>query len=677
MKYEDLFYRNFSIFTRQEQEKIREGRILIVGCGGIGGTVAVILARSGVEHFTLVEFDQYELSNMNRQIGCFAETIGRNKAEVIRALILRINPQANVKIYPQMLTHSQIASLMRDVDLVFPAADDLAFSVFLFRDARRLGKPALLVLPSGTWANVSLIPPFGPTVEDLQGVPRLETYEELREVLEVRRYKLGTYFYIPLASWRPDYYRRFLECLMCIECMPSSPTPALAKVPKKEADIAMAIIHQKVCGGVRPTQICPIVWFSSSLGALEILKWLSGKWPPIAAPRYWYVTSGQIKINRLNWPSLQTLLVWQRLAMWKLFQTWFGPGLEWMQKVWWKLYDRWVTGKQKRQRIRSSAGVESSPSPDYQERFQRNYGIFEEAEQEKIRRTKVLVVGCTGSGETISIILARCGVENFVLVDEDSYQASDMNRQPGCFTETIGANKGETVAKEIKGINPQAKVEVITTWPLPNAFDDLVQKADLVIPAHDDLPYSLMVFRSARRLGKTAILCLPSGAMGWVSVFPPRGKTVEDALGVPKLDYENLQAVVKSPEYQCAQYNFITRGNWRMDWFFDYFKGQRPLALICSVEWLAASLAALEALKVASEKWKPVAAPRCWYISKARVRLGRFSRFVYWHRKLGWMIFSSRLGKILHRPAVWFWHAFFSYLGAGRKNQNSGSRPKD
>ncbi len=638
--YEDLFYRNYSIFTREEQEKIRQGRILIVGCGGIGGTVAVILARSGVEHFTLVEFDQYDLSNMNRQIGCFAETIGRNKAEVIRDLILRINPRAEVKVYPEMLTHSQIASLMADADLVFPAADDLAFSFFIFRDARRLGKPGLLVLPSGTWANVGLLLPTGPTVEDLEGVPQLDTYEELRRVLEVWRYKLWTYFYIPVANWRPDYYRRFLE------------------------------------DGWRPTQICPIVWIASSLGALEVLKWLSGKWPSVAAPRYWYITSRHIQINRMNGPSLQTLLVWQRLMMWKLFQTWFSPGLGWMQKIWWKLYDWWETGRQEKRRIRSSAGVESSPSPDYKERFARNYGIFEEAEQEKIRRTRVLIVGCTGSGETISVILARSGVENFILVDAARYQPSDMNRQPGCFTDTIGSKKGDTVARAIKGINPQATVEVIHEWPVPSALDDFVQRVDLVIPANEDLPYSLMVFRSARKMGKTAILCLPSGAMGWVSVFTPESQTVEDALGVPKLEYEDLQEVVRSPEFQCAEYNFITQGNWRVDWFFDYFKGRRPLALIGSVEWLAASLAALEALKIASAKWKPVVSPRCWYISKARVRRGRFSRFVCWHRKLGWMIFSSRLGKILHRPAVWFWHAFFSHLGSGKKNQNSGSRPQ-
>lgn len=643
MNYEDLFYRNFSIFTREEQEKIRCGRVLIVGCGGVGGTVAVILARSGVEHFTLVEFDQYDMSNMNRQIGCFFETIGRNKAKVIRELILRINPQADVKVYSEMLTHSQIASLMPDVDLVFPAADDLAFSVFLFRDARRLGKPALLVLPSGTWANVSLIPPSGPFLEDLQGIPKLNTYEELRQMLEVRRYKLGTYFYIPLANWRPDYYRRFLQ------------------------------------EGLRPTQICPIVWVSSSLGALEILKWLSGKWPPVAAPRYWHITASQIQVNRMNWPSLQTLLVWQRLLMWKLFQTWFGPALEWMQGIWWELYDRWITIRQKRQRLRSSVGVETSPEPIYRELFERNYGIFEDAEQEKIRRTKVLIVGCTGSGEAVSIILARCGVENFVLVDEASYQPSDMNRQPCCFVDTIGCKKGETAVREIKGINPKAKVEVVTSMPLPHAFDDLVRQADVVIPAIDDLPYSLMVFRSARSLRKPAILCLPAGAMGWVSVFTPESKTVEDVLGVPKLDYGNLRAVLQSPEYRCAQYNFITRGDWRMDWFFDYFKGQRPLALICSVEWMAASLAALEALKVVSRKWKPMVAPRCWYISKARVRQGRFSRFVCWHRKLGWMIFSSssRVGRILHRPAIWFWRAFFAYLRSREKNRSSeGKRSK-
>ncbi len=306
MDYEELFQRNYGIFSRDEQQRIREAGILIVGCGGIGGLVAIILARSGVGRFVLVEFDAYEPSNMNRQIACFVDTIGRNKAQVIKEHILQINPQADVEAHESLLNHSQIAKLMPQVDLVFPAADDFAFSIFVFRDARRLGKTALMVVPSGTWANVSIIPPDRPSPEDIEGLPKLSTYEDLRETLRMRKYRFGTYFYIPVADWRIDYYRGFIERRLS------------------------------------PTQICPTVWLSSSLGALEALKFFSGKWRPVASPRYWNITREKIRINRVNVPSLQTLLVWQRRFMWWVFQTRFGPLQERLQELWWRLYYQWV-----------------------------------------------------------------------------------------------------------------------------------------------------------------------------------------------------------------------------------------------------------------------------------------------------------------------------------------------
>jgi molybdopterin/thiamine biosynthesis adenylyltransferase len=311
MEYEELFKRNYGIFSRDEQERIRQGSILIVGCGGIGGTVAIMLARSGVSRFVLTEFDTYEPTNMNRQINCFVDTIYRNKAEVIKEDILRINPEAEVEAYEE-LTHSEIAEMIPRVDLVFPAADNLAFSIFIFRDARRLGKTALMVFPSGTWANVSIIPPDKPSPEDIEGVPKLTSYEELRDTLEIRKYRFGLYFYVPVADWRIDYFRGFVE------------------------------------EGFQPTQICPTIWICSSLGALEALKFFSGKWKPVASPRYWYITKEKIRVNRINRPSLQTFLVWQRKFMWWVFQTRFGPFQEGLQRAWWGLYYPWVKRREER-----------------------------------------------------------------------------------------------------------------------------------------------------------------------------------------------------------------------------------------------------------------------------------------------------------------------------------------
>lgn len=259
--------------------------MLIVGCGGIGGTVAIVLARSGIEKFILVEFDTYDTTNLNRQISCFADTLGRNKAEVIGEDILRINPNAEVEIYPRLLDHGEIAQLIPKVDIVFPAADDFAFSILVFREAKRQGKPALFVVPSGTWANVSIIMPEGPTIERVEGIPALKTYEELRQMFQTRKYKLGTYYYTFLADWRIDYYRRFLD------------------------------------DDLPPTQLCPVVWICSSIGAFEVIKLVSGRWKCVCAPRFWHITQGKIKVMSINGISIHTLLLWQRRLHWMLFQT--------------------------------------------------------------------------------------------------------------------------------------------------------------------------------------------------------------------------------------------------------------------------------------------------------------------------------------------------------------------
>ena len=68
MSYDALFSRNQGILMPDKQEKLRNAHLLIVGCGGVGGAVALSLARTGVGKFTLVEFATYSPSNITRQL---------------------------------------------------------------------------------------------------------------------------------------------------------------------------------------------------------------------------------------------------------------------------------------------------------------------------------------------------------------------------------------------------------------------------------------------------------------------------------------------------------------------------------------------------------------------------------------------------------------------------------
>ena len=307
---------------------------------------------------------------------------------------------------------------------------------------------------------------------------------------------------------------------------------------------------------------------------------------------------------------------------------------------------------------------------DYEIIFQRNYGIFDKDDQERIKRTRVLIVGDSGVGETIAIILARSGVERLSIAGEDYYEPADMNRQTCCFSDTIGRKKVDVIRETILSINPRADIRT-HRLPSDTDLDSLVTEADVVIPAVDDFPYSIQLFRAARRHAKPAVLCLPSGSMGYVSVFPEEGPTLEDMLGVPVLDYDEMHELIHTREYRCGQYNLITAGDWRVDWFWEYFKGERPLALICPVEWMLTSLAAMETLKIASQKWPPMEAPRCWYARNGKISDSRFSWFLRWHRKLGWQIFGSETGKRLHKVGLWFWRPFFRYLKGRQEKQES------
>jgi molybdopterin/thiamine biosynthesis adenylyltransferase len=297
----------------------------------------------------------------------------------------------------------------------------------------------------------------------------------------------------------------------------------------------------------------------------------------------------------------------------------------------------------------------------YQTLFRRNYGIFSDDEQSRIRQNRVVIIGDSGTGETISTILSRSGFEEFIVAGQDNYVPSDMNRQIGCFIDTVGKNKAAHIKDTILSINPQAKVTIFPHLPEEEVLDQLIAQGDIIIPAVDDLAYSVLIFRAARRLGKSAILCLPSGSMGWVSVFRNNTPTLEEMLGIPVLNYKGLRDVMHTVEYQCAQYNYITSGDWRVEWFFEYFKGNRPLALICPAEWMLASLAALEALKVATGKWAPMEAPRCWYLRKGKVSAARFSIFLRYHRKVGWLIFRPGEGWRLHKLTHRLWKRFFDY----------------
>ena len=124
--YEDLFQRNIGVFTAEEQERIRGLVVAIAGAGGLGGPVAYNLARLGVGEIRLADPEVFEPSNTNRQWGCYADTIGVNKAEAVAVELRRINPTLVAKAWPCALGEDNVSAFLDGASFVVDGIDFFA-----------------------------------------------------------------------------------------------------------------------------------------------------------------------------------------------------------------------------------------------------------------------------------------------------------------------------------------------------------------------------------------------------------------------------------------------------------------------------------------------------------------------------------------------------------------------
>ncbi len=159
--YKERIDRNLGVVTEAEQERLRTARVAIAGNGGVGGAYAVTLARMGVGNFNLADFDVFEAANFNRQHGAAISTLGRSKTEVLRDLILDINPDAVVTLFSEGVTPASVDSFLDGVNVVMDGLD------FYALPARRLMFPAaeqrrIHIVTSGPIGLTTTLHVFGP-----------------------------------------------------------------------------------------------------------------------------------------------------------------------------------------------------------------------------------------------------------------------------------------------------------------------------------------------------------------------------------------------------------------------------------------------------------------------------------------------------------------------------------
>lgn len=127
----DRLHRITLLLGKDAVKKLEKSTVMVVGCGAVGSFAIEALARSGVGHIIVIDFDKVEESNINRQLFALESTIGKSKVEVAKTRILDINP--DIQLDALDLFFDDKADLNIKPDFVIDAIDSVQSKIALYK----------------------------------------------------------------------------------------------------------------------------------------------------------------------------------------------------------------------------------------------------------------------------------------------------------------------------------------------------------------------------------------------------------------------------------------------------------------------------------------------------------------------------------------------------------------
>lgn len=166
--YENAFSRNIGWVTEDEQQILRGKKIAIAGAGGVGGVHLLTLARLGIGHFHISDFDDFEVHNFNRQSGAFMSTLGEQKVDVMERMTRDINPEVQIQSFPEGIFEHNVDEFLEGVDLYVDALDFFALEArkTVFRKCNEKNIPVITAAPLGMGAAFLCFMPGKMTYEE-------------------------------------------------------------------------------------------------------------------------------------------------------------------------------------------------------------------------------------------------------------------------------------------------------------------------------------------------------------------------------------------------------------------------------------------------------------------------------------------------------------------------------
>lgn len=156
---EGRYCRNVPALSEAECQLLRQKRVLVVGCGGLGGHIIDQLARIGIGHLRVVDGDVFEETNLNRQLLSCVSRLGHSKAKTAAEHVARVNPDSKAEAVEVFLDAANVSELLKGCDLVMDALDNIPGRKILAAACAETGIPYVYGGISGWVAQAAVSMP--------------------------------------------------------------------------------------------------------------------------------------------------------------------------------------------------------------------------------------------------------------------------------------------------------------------------------------------------------------------------------------------------------------------------------------------------------------------------------------------------------------------------------------
>lgn len=152
-----MFERTLEIIDKNILDKLHNIKVLLVGLGGVGGTAFESLIRLGVTNITIIDYDLFDITNLNRQILSTTKNLGQDKCSIAKTRGLEINKDANIIIKNMFLTNDNINELTEKYDYIIDACDTITTKVLLIKKALKDNSKIISCMGTGNRIKPNLI----------------------------------------------------------------------------------------------------------------------------------------------------------------------------------------------------------------------------------------------------------------------------------------------------------------------------------------------------------------------------------------------------------------------------------------------------------------------------------------------------------------------------------------